>query len=101
VGVVAGLSSGSVVKIQNRGTSLVQRGIPTALTGGRDQPLRYLVTAALPAEAAGKPIEIWFADEAHVGQQGTITRMWAKRGSRPRALRDAVRRYPSLYMPSC
>ncbi len=30
-------------------------------------------------------------DEARVGQQGTLTRVWAKRGTRPRALRD--RRY--------
>src|SRR4051812_30634113 len=27
-------------------------------------------------------------DEARVGQQGTLTRIWAKRGMRPRALRD-------------
>ena len=27
----------------------------------------------------------WFTDEARVGQQGTLTRVWAKRGSRPRA----------------
>jgi hypothetical protein len=51
------------------------------------------MTAALPPEAAGKPVEIWFTDEARVGQQGTLTRVWAKRGSRPRAARD--RRYES------
>ena len=28
------------------------------------------MTAALPPEAAGKPVEIWFTDEARVGQQG-------------------------------
>ena len=27
-------------------------------------------------------------DEARVGQQGTLTRIWAKRGARPRAVRD-------------
>ncbi len=47
--------------------------------------------AVLPPLAPGTPIEIWFADEARVGQQGTLTRVWAKRGTRPRALRD--RRY--------
>jgi hypothetical protein len=26
--------------------------------------------------------EIWFADEARVGQKNKITRRWAKRGSR-------------------
>ena len=49
------------------------------------------MTAALPATAEGKPVEVWFQDEARVGQQGTLTRVWAKRGTRPRALRD--RRY--------
>jgi hypothetical protein len=48
-----------------------------------------VVSAA--AAARGAPIEVWFADEARVGQQGTLTRVWAKRGSRPRAPRD--RRY--------
>jgi len=54
------------------------------------------MTAALPPEAAGKPVEVWFADEARVGQQGTLTRVWAKCGSRPRAPRD--RRYQSAYL---
>jgi DDE superfamily endonuclease len=54
------------------------------------------MTAALPPEAAGKPVEIWFTDEARVGQQGTLTRVWAKRGSRPCAPRD--RRYEWAYL---
>ena len=41
-------------------------------------------------------MEIWFTDEARVGQQGTLTRVWAKRGSRPRAVRD--RRYDWAYL---
>ena len=53
-------------------------------------------SAALPPEAAGKPVEIWFTDEARVGQQGTLTRVWAKRGSRPRARRD--RRFEWAYL---
>lgn len=35
-------------------------------------------------------------DEARFGQQGTLTRMWAKRGSRPTALRQT--RYEWLYL---
>ena len=50
----------------------------------------------MPAHAAGKPIELWFADEARVGQQGTLTRIWARRGTRPRAPRD--RRYGWAYL---
>ena len=33
-------------------------------------------------------IEVWFADEARVGQKNKITRRWAKRGTRPSAPRD-------------
>jgi hypothetical protein len=44
----------------------------------------------------GTPVEVWFGDEARVGQQGTLTRVRAKRGSRPRAPRD--RRYTWAYL---
>ncbi len=44
--------------------------------------------AALTQEVGGKPIEIWFADEARVGQKNPITRRWAKRGTRPSAPKD-------------
>jgi hypothetical protein len=43
-----------------------------------------LVAAAIPEHARGKPIELWWQDEARVGQQGTLTRLWAPRGSRAR-----------------
>ena len=33
-------------------------------------------------------IEIWFADEARIGQKNTITRRWARRGTRPSAPHD-------------
>jgi len=54
------------------------------------------VTAALPPEARDKPLEIWWQDEARVGQQGTLTRIWAERGSRPAAPKDC--RYASAYL---
>ena len=38
--------------------------------------------------ADGKDIEIWFQDEARIGQKNKITRRWAKRGSRPSAPLD-------------
>src|SRR5215203_3902701 len=43
-----------------------------------------------------KKIEIWFQDEARVSQHGTLTRCWARTGSRPRALRDF--RFESAYI---
>jgi len=54
------------------------------------------VKEALPEHARGRPVEIWFQDEARVGQQGTLTRVWARRGTRPRAPRD--RRYAWAYL---
>jgi transposase len=49
----------------------------------------------------GKPLEIWFQDEARVGQQGTLTRVWAKRGSRPRAPRDTRYEWTYLFGAVC
>lgn len=54
------------------------------------------MTAALPPEARGKPLEVWWQDEARIGQQGTLTRVWAERGSRPAAPRDC--RYAWAYL---
>ena len=59
------------------------------------------VAAALPEHARGKPLEIWFQDEARVGQQGTLTRVWAKRGSRPRAPRDTRYQWAYLFGAVC
>lgn len=54
------------------------------------------VKAALPDNARTKPLEIWVQDEARVGQQGTLRRIWAKKGTRPRAPRDC--RYSWAYL---
>ena len=55
-----------------------------------------LAREALPEAAQGKPIEVWFQDEARIGQQGTLTRLWARRGTRPRAPKDC--RYAWAYL---
>ncbi len=39
-------------------------------------------------ERNGQRLEVWYEDESRFGQQGTLTRVWAKRGSRPRAVRQ-------------
>ena len=46
--------------------------------------------------AAGKPIEVWFQDEARVGQKGGHTYIWAPVGSRPTMVRD--NRHDSAYL---
>lgn len=42
------------------------------------------------------PIEIWFQDEARLGQKNGRVRLWAKRGSRPRLPAD--QRYENAYL---
>jgi hypothetical protein len=44
--------------------------------------------AAITEAAGGKRIEVWFEDEARVGQKNGITRRWARRGTRPVAAQD-------------
>jgi putative transposase len=41
-------------------------------------------------------VQLWFEDEARFGQKGTLTRVWARTGSRPRAVRQI--QYTSLYV---
>lgn len=41
-------------------------------------------------------MEIWFQDEARVGQKGTLAYIWARRGTRPRAVQDT--RYAWAYL---
>jgi hypothetical protein len=43
-----------------------------------------------------KRIEIWFQDEARIGQKNGIVRQWARRGTRPR--QPADQRYESAYL---
>jgi DDE superfamily endonuclease len=51
---------------------------------------------ALLASTAGTPVEIWFQDEARVGQQGTHAYIWAPVGSRPAMVMD--NRHDSAYV---
>lgn len=42
----------------------------------------------LPEDQALDSVDIWFQDEARFGQQNTTIRLWAKKGSRPRAVKQ-------------
>ena len=55
-----------------------------------------MLAASIPDAARGKPIELWWQDEARVGQQGSLTYIWSERGSRPPAPRD--QRYDWAYI---
>jgi hypothetical protein len=50
----------------------------------------------LAGTTAATPIELWFQDEARVGQKGTHAYVWAPVGSRPLMVRD--NRHDSAYL---
>jgi len=47
-----------------------------------------LVRENIPSEISLEKVDIWFQDETRVGQQGSQTRIWAKRGTRPRVIKQ-------------
>ena len=44
------------------------------------------VREMLGSSALSQPVEVWFQDEARVGQKGVMSRLWARRGSRGKAV---------------
>jgi transposase len=52
--------------------------------------------AAIAEQYPDQKVEVWHQDEARFGQKGTLTRVWARRGSRPRRVRQDGRE--SLYV---
>lgn len=46
-------------------------------------------------------VEIWFQDEAREGQRGTVTRVWAIKGTRPRAIRQQQFEYAYIFGAVC
>ena len=52
-------------------------------------------------KAQGKEIEIWWQDEARIGQKNKITRRWAKRGTRPEAPLDLRTRSAYIFGAIC
>jgi hypothetical protein len=46
-------------------------------------------------------VEVWFQDEARVGQQGSLSYVWAPIGSRPPMVRDTRRDSVYLFSAIC
>ena len=42
----------------------------------------------MPKGTEEDDVEIWFQDEHRIGQQGSLTRIWARKGTRPRVSRQ-------------
>ncbi len=60
-----------------------------------------VATASLPEGTDPASVDVWFQDEARLGQKGMLTRVWARRGSRPRVPRDHRYGYCYLFSAIC
>ena len=50
---------------------------------------------------AGTALQIWWQDEARIGQKNKITRRWARKGTRPRAAHDQRTKSASIFGAIC
>jgi transposase len=57
--------------------------------------------AAIAAQHPDKKIRVFFEDEARFGQQGSLTNVWAKRNSRPTAVRQTAYKYLWVFAAVC
>lgn len=48
-------------------------------------------------EHPDRRVEVWFQDEARIGQQGTLTHVWAERGSRPTVVKQTEYEWTYLF----
>lgn len=56
---------------------------------------------AIADEHPGKQLRVYFQDESRFGQQGTLTNVWAKKGSRPTAVRQTEYEYLWMLGAAC
>jgi transposase len=56
---------------------------------------------AIAQQHPDRELRVYFEDEARFGTQGTITRVWAPKGSRPRAVRQNGREWLYVLMAVC
>ncbi len=71
------------------------RADPAAREGFRRDSVR-LAREAVPDGVAPEDVLVYFQDEARIGQKGMLSRVWARKGTRPRVARD--HRYGHLYL---
>ncbi|WP_434096004.1 IS630 family transposase [Vibrio metschnikovii] len=55
----------------------------------------------IPGHIALECVDVWFQDEARFGQQNTTTRLWAEKGTRPRAVKQQQFEYAYLFGSVC
>ena len=55
----------------------------------------------LPESITLGQVDVWFQDETRVGQQGSLSRMWAIKGTRPRVVRQQQFKYTYIFGAVC
>ena len=55
----------------------------------------------IPWNVRLKNVDVWFQDEARFGKQNTTTRLWAEKGTRPRAVKQQQFEYAYLFGAVC
>jgi transposase len=60
-----------------------------------------LLATLLPKDIDMDLVDIWSEDETRIGQQGSLTRIWAKRGTRPRKIRQQQFISTYIYGAAC
>ena len=55
----------------------------------------------IPGHLSLNNVDIWFQDEARFGQQNTTTKLWARKGSRPRATKQQQFEYAHIFGSVC
>ena len=75
---------GRVIRLRTSGSSRLSKKLPARAEGS---------SRRLPETT---PVEIWFEDEARIGQKNGQVRQWARRGTRPR--QPADQRYDNAYL---
>jgi DDE superfamily endonuclease len=58
---------------------------------------RPLFVQNIAKEHPDKAVEVWFQDEARVGQQGTLTTVWAEKASRPTRVKQTQYQWVHLF----
>nr|WP_201294510.1 IS630 family transposase [Colwellia sp. 20A7] len=62
---------------------------------------QFETIAKIPLSISLDQVDVWFQDEARFGQQNTTTRVWAEKGTRPRAIKQQQFTYAYLFGAVC
>src|SRR5260221_7926279 len=78
----------------------IPANISPYLCGYRNE-FQERVLEVIPEDVSLENVQIWFQDETRIGQQGSLSRLWAEKGTRPRVVRQQQFIYQYIYGAVC